>query len=186
VISIHPTKEIKKYIFNSRYKKLFDKSILPEIRKRKIGIEELRRELEKKQIYGEEAELFVLEFERIRLKNKVGIDWVAEYSVAEGFDVLSFHDIESIGNDRFIEVKSYSSKPYFFWSRNEMDIARIKADNYFLYLVDRDKMNQNGYEPIMIQNPHKNILANIIWIKEIEKYRIELDSNFSSQPSLLY
>ena len=66
------------FIINSRYKKLFDKIILPEIKKRKIGIEELRKSLEQNNIYGEEAELFVLKYERDRLNNKVGIDWVAE------------------------------------------------------------------------------------------------------------
>jgi len=176
IISTHPTKEIKKYIFNSRYKKIFDKSILPEIRKRKIGIDELKRDLEQKQIYGEEAELFVLDYEKKRLNNKFGIDWVAEYSVAEGFDVSSFETVDSELNDRFIEVKSYSNKPYFFWSRNEMNIARIKGDNYYLYLVNRDEMHLELYTPIIIQNPHKSVLNNSMWIKEIEKFKIELRS----------
>jgi hypothetical protein len=174
VIRIHPTKEIKKYILNPRYKKLFDKCILPEIKKRKIGIEELKKDLEQKQIYGEEAELFVLAYERKRLNNKVGIDWVAEYSVAEGYDILSFNTEKSISNDRCIEVKSYSNNPYFFWTRNEMDVARIKSDEYFLYLINRDELGNENYEPLIIQNPYLIVLNGIEWIKEIEKYRIEL------------
>jgi len=174
VIQIHPTKELSKYILNSRYKKIFDKIILPEIKKRKIGIEELRKSLEQQQIHGEEAEIFVLNFERERLDNKIGIDWVAEYSVAEGYDISSFQQVESEYNDCFIEVKSYSGTPYFFWSRNEVDISRIKGDHYFLYLVDRSQMANDGYKPLIIQNPFKEVFNDENWLKQIEKYKIEL------------
>ena len=56
------------YIINLRHKKLFDKTVLPEIKKRKIGIEEFKRTMELQQIYGEEAEKFVVDFEQKRLK----------------------------------------------------------------------------------------------------------------------
>lgn len=175
VIEIHPTKRINNYIFNSRYKKLFDKVILPEIKKRKIGIEELQKSLEQKQIYGEEAEKFVLNYEKNRLKNKEGIDWVAKYSVADGYDIASFNSVESKLHDRFIEVKSYAGSPYFYWSRNEMDVARIKKNDYFLYLVDRNQIKKESYEPLIIQNPYVNILQNESkWDKTVEKIKIEL------------
>ncbi|HLA55454.1 MAG TPA: DUF3883 domain-containing protein [Flavobacterium sp.] len=174
VIQIHPTPELKKYIINSRYKKLFDKTILPEIKKRKIGIDEFKKSMEQQQIHGEEAEKFVLEFENVRLDYKSGIDWVAEYSMAEGYDVSSFESIESIINDRFIEVKSFDGNPCFFWSRNELDISRIKGESYYLYLIDRSKMKDFGYEPLIIRNPFKNLLHNSSWNQRIEKYRFEL------------
>ena len=99
---------------------------------------------------------------------------MAEYSVAEGFDILSFNTTDSLENDRYIEVKSYSKNPYFYWSKNEIDVAHKKANNYFLYLIDRDKITQSDYEPIIIQNPIIHIFNNAQWIKEIENYRIEL------------
>ncbi len=173
IIQIHPSKELKKYILNSRYKKIFDKIILPEIKKRKIGLEDLKKSFDQQQIYGEEAELFVLKFEKERLENKDGIDWVAEYSIAEGYDISSYQSKESVTNDLFIEVKSFIGNPYFFWSRNEMDVSRIKGDSYFLYLVNRNKINERDYKPLMIQNPFKNVLSNNDWIKKIEKYKIE-------------
>ena len=132
--------------------------------------------MEQKQIYGEEAELFILAFERTRLNNKKGIDWIAEYSVAEGYDIISFNTISSTKNDRCIEVKSYSGSPYFFWSRNEMDIARIKGDEYYLYLVDRNQINNEDYTPIVIQNPYKNVLNGTEWIKTVDKYKVELNN----------
>ena len=174
VIQIHPTKELSKYILNARYKKIFDKIILPEIKKRKIGIDELKKSMVQQQIHGEEAEIFVLNFEKQRLKNKDGIDWVAEYSVAEGYDISSFQEMESENNDCFIEVKSYVGTPYFYWSRNEVDISRIKGDHYFLYLVNRNQMKNVDYKPLIIQNPFKAVLDNEDWIKQVEKYKIQL------------
>jgi hypothetical protein len=174
IIKIHPTDTIKKFIINSRYKKLFDKTILPIIRKKRMGVDDFEKYMEQSQINGEEAEKFVLEYEKQRLDNKEGIDWVAEYSVAEGYDISSFITKDSKLNDCFIEVKSYFGSPYFFWSRNEIDVARIKGENYCLYLVDRKNMNEPEYCPMIIRNPYINILKNNKWLKQIEKYKISL------------
>lgn len=173
VLKEHPTQRFNKYIINSRYKKIFDKEVLPEIKKRKTGIEELRRLLEQNQIYGEEAEKFVLEFEKNRLNGEKEIDWVAEYSTSDGYDIASYETVNSSELDRFIEVKSYSGEPYFFWSRNEIDIARIKKSSYYLYLVDRSSMNSSGYSPMIIQDPYNNVLKNDSeWGQTIEKIKL--------------
>ena len=175
VLQEHPTKEFNKYIINGRYKKLFDKLVLPEIKKRKVGIEELQKSLEQKQIYGEEAEKFVLSFEHKRLNGNKIIDWVAEYSANDGYDIASYEDETSTEHDRFIEVKSFSEKPYFFWSRNEMEIARIKKLRYYIYLVNRDNMSDPDYTPIMIRDPFSNIYKNESdWDQTIEKIRFEI------------
>ncbi|NVJ47011.1 MAG: DUF3883 domain-containing protein [Cytophagia bacterium] len=175
VISDHPTKEFNKFIINGRYKKVFDKIVLPEIRKRKVGVEELMKSLEQKRINGEEAEIFVREFEEKRLKHKKEVDWVAEYSAAEGYDIASFETELSKKHDRFIEVKSYERTPYFYWSRNEMEIARIKKGSYYLYLVDRKKMDDEDYVPMMIQNPYLNLVEtkNEQWRSVVDKIRFD-------------
>jgi len=178
-IKSHPTTELNSFIINNRYKKLFDKTVLPEIKKRKIGIEEFRKAMEQKQIYGEEAEKFVLNFEFIRLKKQKEIDWVAEYIVNEGYDIASYnHESDELLN-RFIEVKSYDGEtPYFFWSRNEYSVAKRKKDYYWLYLVNRSEMNREDYVPIMVQNPFDTILRDDeVWDKQIEKYKIEFISH---------
>lgn len=175
VIKTHPTTELNSFIINNRYKKLFDKTVLPEIKKRKIGIEEFRKAMEQQQIYGEEAERFVLNFEFMRLNEQKEIDWVAEYIVNEGYDIASYnHESDELPN-RFIEVKSYEGKtPYFFWSRNEYSVAKLKKCDYWLYLVNRSEMIKAGYVPIMVQNPYEKILSNDEnWDKQIEKYKIE-------------
>lgn len=175
-IKTHPTTELNSFIINNRYKKLFDKTVLPEIKKRKIGIDEFRKAMEQQQIYGEEAEKFVLNFEFARLNEQKEIDWVAEYIVNEGFDIASYnHELDELPN-RFIEVKSYDGEtPYFFWSRNEYTVAKRKKDDYWLYLVNRSEINKTEYVPIMIQNPYEEILNNDEnWDKQIEKYKVEL------------
>lgn len=175
MISEHPTPEFRSYIVNQRYKKLFDKSVLPEIKKRKIGIEELRKSMEQQQIYGEEAERFVLQFEAARLENKKEIDWIAEYVVNAGYDIASYNKIEDEQPNRFIEVKSYDGpKGYFYWTKNEYQVAKLKGENYWIYLVNRTKMNIDGYQPEQYQDPFNTILGehNIDWIEEVDKYKI--------------
>lgn len=180
IIYPHPTPEIKNYIINSRYKKLFDKSILPEIKKRKIGIEELNISIRQQQINGEEAEMFVVAFETKRLNNIKDVNWVAEYVANEGFDIISYNSDDDDDYNRFIEVKSYQGEiPYFFWSRNEFSVAKQKKELYWLYLVNRDKINDENYVPQMIQNPSKSILDNDNWMKEVDKYKIyKLPKNY--------
>jgi hypothetical protein len=180
-IKAHPTIELNSYIINTKYKKLFDKTVLPEIKRRKIGIEEFKNSIELQQIYGEEAEKFVLDFEYRRLNKLKEIDWVAEYIVNEGYDIASYNNENDKSYNRFIEVKSYDGDtPYFFWSRNECNVARIKKDNYWLYLVSRKKIDKIGYKPIMVQNPYVKILNNDNWKKEIDKYKIVLkDKNLT-------
>lgn len=178
-IKTHPTTELNSFIINNRYKKLFDKTVLPEIKKRKIGIEEFKQAMEQQQIYGEEAERFVLNFEFARLNQQKEIDWVAEYIVNEGYDIASYnHESDELPN-RFIEVKSYDGNtPYFYWSRNEYNVAKIKKEKYWLYLVNRSKIKLTGYAPITIQNPFLTILDdNINWDKQIEKYKIAMINN---------
>jgi hypothetical protein len=175
VLKTHPTVELSSFIINNRYKKLFDKVVLPEIKKRKIGIEEFRKSMEQQQINGEEAERYVLKFEFLRLNQQKEIDWVAEYIVNEGYDIASYnHESDGLPN-RFIEVKSYDGgTPYFFWSRNEYSEAKRKKDQYWLYLINRSEITDTNYLPKMIQNPFESILNDDLnWDKEIEKYKIE-------------
>jgi len=173
VLKVHPTNEINNLIINSRYKKIFDKVILPEIKKRKIGIEEFKKSMEQQQIYGEEAEKFVLKFEHNRLGGIKEIQWIAEYTVNAGYDIASFENANDKEPNRFIEVKSYDGqKPYFFWSKNEMEVAKRKLNEYWLYLIDRKEIDKKDYKPHCIQNPSINVLENIEWDKTIDKYKI--------------
>lgn len=143
--------------------------------KRKFSLAELKTHLIMQEQCGEQAELFVLELERKRLQGHPAISnirRVSEDYVNAGYDVESFNDKTSVFIDRYIEVKSFSGDATFYWSRNEIQVARDMADKYFLYLVDRSKLSQPGYVPRIYQNPHARIFENAYWEKEPETWRI--------------
>lgn len=174
---VHPDEIIKKYIINTKFKKLFDAKILPQVKKRKMGIDELDKRLAKQRINGEEAEEFVLAFEKDRLKqssNHKKVIKISDYDVAAGYDVVSFEDGDSEIHDRFIEVKSYVGDFNFFWSENEIEVSRRKSKQYFLYLVDRDKMNQSGYIPEIIQDPYTTVYNDDKWDLKPKKFHVSI------------
>lgn len=171
----HPDAHIKKYIINSKYKKIFDLEVMPEIKRRKIGIDQLELSLERNQIHGEQAETFALEYEQKRLASHPklsNVEIISFYDVMAGYDVVSYNDASSVELDRFIEVKSFASSPSFHWSRNEMDVARIRRDKYFLYLVDRDRMDDPNYAPIIIQDPYDKVMNDSEWTKRVDSYYV--------------
>ena len=172
-LRIHPDRAIQKFIVNSRYRKIFDVNVLPEIKKRKVGIEELQRQLDRQRVLGEEAEKFVMKFEQARLSPHKEPELISPYWTAAGYDIASYDSFDSATHDRFIEVKSFASNPRFYWTKNEMDIARIKKEKYFLYLVDRNRTHEQDYSPIIIRNPYNNVLRNDTdWNKQVDKYLI--------------
>ena len=58
--------------------------------------------------------------------------------------------------------------PYFYWSKNEIKVAQLYKNNYWVYLVNREEMNNENYIPIMKQNPIKSILNKVKWSKDVE------------------
>ena len=167
----HPQFE-RKLIINSRWKKFFDSEITPKVRK-VLSLEELKEQIQKQEQGGKEAEKFVLEFERNRLNEKENIEWISPYDSNAGFDILSFHNTDDMQNNRFIEVKSYSGeKPHFYWTSNEINKAKELMGDYVIYLVNRDEISNEDYEPEMFFNPIESILNNNRWIKEVDKYHL--------------
>ena len=68
-------------------------------------------------------------------------------------------------------MKSYKGKkPYFHWSKNEVEKAQEIRDNYFLYLVNRDEIDSKNYSPLMIENPYLEVFNSLDWKKECEKW----------------
>ena len=72
--------------------------------------------------------------------------------------------------DKFIEVKSFSDREQFFWSKNEVQVAKILLDQYYLYLVDRRHEKDDNFCPIIIQNPYNSIYEDSKWHKETESW----------------
>jgi hypothetical protein len=141
---------------------------------RRISPEQLDESLAIKKEFGIEAERFVLNFETKRLGG-MDIEWVAEYAVNEGYDIASFNKASSSRFNRFIEVKSYSGNTeYFYWSKNEVMVSKIKQDKYWLYLINRDHIHRKDYKPRMIQNPYKSIFqTDNEWTKKSQLWKFE-------------
>jgi hypothetical protein len=154
-------------------------------KRRLISQEELLGNLEKQRAQGLLAEKWVLDYEKKRLaipelKEKIRI--ISDIDVQAGFDIISFNDLNSLHYDRFIEVKSFIGSIHFYWSKNESEIALIKGENYYLYLIDILQLGHVDYEPLIIQNPIKLLHEDPNWIVETQNYFIsKINSNFQKQ-----
>lgn len=173
---IQDSSKLKLYI-NNQFKKTTEDFIFPLIEKRytKTGLtpEGLKKFLEAQEKHGLEAELFVLEYERKRLSGHYrvkDIQHVAAFNVGAGFDILSFTNNQSYILDREIEVKSFVGIPSFYFSRNEYNRSEQNKEGYVIYLVDREKMKNENYNPITIENPFDKLKNAKNWSCTIENY----------------
>ncbi|HSH92817.1 MAG TPA: DUF3883 domain-containing protein, partial [Roseimicrobium sp.] len=124
--------------------------------RRSKSAERLEAELAQQAEHGEAAELWVLEFERMRLRDHPFRDQVRRISpinVSAGYDIASFAGLESLRHDLFIEVKSHGTRKAFHWSRNEIETALVFGEEYALYLVDRSRQADPAYAPQIITAP---------------------------------
>lgn len=143
-------------------------------RRKKFTLEQLLKQQEDQSKRGPEAEEFVLELEKKRLpKMAQKIKRISDFDVAAGYDIVSYESYETEHYDRFIEVKCYIGFPHFFWSENESDVARIKADKYLLCLVDYARIGEPGYQPEFIRNPYETIFNGEEWLVNAASYRIQ-------------
>ena len=135
---------------------------------------ELKKRLKSDELAGEKAELFVVKYEKKRLgvegENKV--KRISEIDVTAGYDIVSANSPNSTVANRFIEVKAVSENG-FYWSKNEYDIAKLLAADYYLYLVDLSKIDDDNYEPDIIHNPVQHIMENNLWLVEPQSYHIQ-------------
>lgn len=147
--------------------------------KKMFSLEQLKKRLAKNEVAGELAEQFVLNYERRRLpdnmKNKIRI--ISSIDVTAGYDVVSYESCSSKEIDRFIEVKAVNHEMGFFWSENEYEIAKLKGNKYYLYLVNLDKIRNKNYEPIMICNPANTIMKSENWLVETQTYHVRYIPN---------
>ena len=120
-------------------------------------LKELEKDLVAKKERGAEAEKYVLLLEKNRLKNHPNFSEIRQISddnVGAGYDIESFQSMDSVKLDKFIEVKSYKETKIFYWSVNEIKVARNLADKYTIVVVNYNKINEEGYQPKEISNPY--------------------------------
>ena len=92
---------------------------------------------------GYAAEELIVEHERSRVGSGYSdrIDHISTRNCAAGYDIRSV-SLEADGEvvPRFIEVKAVSSVSFqFYWSLNEVNVARILSHWYHLYLLPVDR-----------------------------------------------
>ena len=160
---------------NPIFQELFENEIIPLLNKidyeelkseKKLTVEDLKNIQQILESLGYEAEQFVLEYEKNRLRNhpkREKIKLISGIDTNAGYDIVSFNSLESNDIDRFIEVKSYSGEIGFYWSSNEVKVAKRKRKKYYLYLVNRYSMRKKDYEPLMIQDPYSEIFSKNTW-----------------------
>lgn len=142
--------------------------------KKKLTQAELLQKLKEHQEDGEKGEIFVMEYEKLRLKGKgLSPKRVSVIDVGAGYDILSCQDSASDYYNRYIEVKSFRGQPHFFWSSNEKNIAEALGCNYYLYLVNLNELEKspNTYIPQIICNPANDLFTDE-WLVEPDSYRI--------------
>ena len=141
-------------------------------RRKRVSLEQLRKALEHEQEVGDAGEEFVANFERNRLspEKALMVMRVSQVDVAAGYDIVSFNDDNSVGIDRFIEVKTFIGAKHFHWSANEIDVAKLRRELYYLCLVDYNRISEPGYEPEFIRNPYEMVYDSSSWLREPDSY----------------
>ena len=171
-ISIKPDND--SYVINNKYNDIFIKKI----NYGEMSLEVFRQKQCAQDELGLSAEREIIDFEIKRLTNisikPEDIEHTSQKNVYAGYDIKSF---ENYLNDnllkitRYIEVKAVSLPEYnFYWSRNEIEKAKIFGGKYYLYLIPVKAKNTFDFENLLIiNNPFENIYLNHSdWIKHQE------------------
>lgn len=149
---------------------------------------------------AEKAENDAVEIEKKRLKtlgrNASEIKLVRRISDLEpnaGYDVRSYNGVTPIYDyDRFIEVKcTEGPKLKFFWSPNQVKVAKILGDQYWIYcFINYSNENIGNVPPVIIKNPIKMIkdipALSIKTFKFIVKQESEIDGYLIEKESPKY
>jgi len=170
-------------LINKVFYEHFNKRIISGLNKislkkrgRKFTVDEIKNKIKENEELGKLAEEYVIKYERgTRLKehpNKDLIQRISDEYNSAGYDIESFNDSHSISINRYIEVKSYQKDIIFFISNKELRKSKEIADEYFLYLVDRDKMNNESYKPLVFKNPYE-IIFNTEFVDGVFKFGLQ-------------
>ncbi len=144
-------------------------------RKNHLKEEELFNRFLRQNEIGKKGEDIALEFEKNRVRNfepelvnKVKL--ISSEAVDKGYDIDSFNEDRS---PRYIEVKTTETEEYrFFISRNELKVANLNVNNYWLYFV---KISADGIHNI-IGFPNANCyFESGFFSKDATHYEVEFD-----------
>lgn len=134
----------------------------------------LEKNVEARNELGHAAEEQIVKYERQRIGTEYAdrVDHVSMRNSAAGYDIQSV-SIETNGQviPRLIEVKAVSPRTFqFYWSKNEVTIARTLSHWYYLYLLPVNRKGQFNTDKLMvIPDPYNTILLeDSNWITETD------------------
>ncbi|MFC5703051.1 DUF3883 domain-containing protein [Cohnella faecalis] len=141
------------YFLDSDFNFLIDGSRVNNVTTEKILLEQLELQHE----IGLEGELWVVEYEKARIKkDHLGkgsqVERVSEQNVSLGYDVYSL--VEPFEDERCIEVKTSRSPDIsFYLTPNELTVAKMYGERYWIYLLVGKKKNMDPSKVYRIKNP---------------------------------
>lgn len=166
--------------FNNRFTYLFEFAT----RRKSLSPNHLKKIRDKQEKLSSQAEKFVFEIEKSKFSSNVKlqkkIELTAAYNINAGYDIKSFEIVGGVIEDKFIEVKSVSKNDYrFFFTKNEMRIAKLKKNEYHLFLLPvLENCKFDIENAIVIRNPMKYLYnENNNWPREIEVVSFHFDKN---------
>ena len=113
---------------------------------------------------GLDVECAVVDYERDRLGPQLAgaVLHIAREHPLANYDIESVTLTRGKPNPRFIEVKAVSPHSFrFFWSKQEVETARLLGASYFLYLVPVDSMRRaNVHAMRIVENPYTSVCKN--------------------------
>lgn len=144
--------------------------------KQPFTLDQLMKINERKRKTGLEAENLILRYEADRLRSLGISDYKPNHVAMDlslGYDILSYDIKDKVIIKRFIEVKATSESYGFFWSKNELNVAKKFSSQYFLYLLPHNQDNFFIESLSIIKNPYHSIFKdNKDWNVDCENYFI--------------
>ncbi len=143
---------------------------------------ELKRRLEAQEALGWRVEQEIMRFERHRVGRRLEkqVKQISVRDVAAGYDVLSVTRCEDGATvPRYIEVKAVSANDFqFFWTANEVAMAKLFGSWYYLYLVPIVSGGRVDVDNLqVIADPYKVVLGSgSKWFVETGVMKCSLES----------
>jgi len=163
----------KKYIISDEYFHIYS-----ELRKRfQLSLGKFLKIIQKQDKISKAAELEIIKYEKKRLFDFPNlakkVEHISVKNVLAGYDIKSYTENVRSGNHlpRYIEVKVVSVIDYrFFWTRNEIECAKLYGKNYYLYLIPVLSSNKFDLDNmIIIKNPYLNVYRKEDkWLRKVE------------------
>jgi hypothetical protein len=131
---------------------------------RRLSPSVLQGNIKDREAIGWAAEEVILSYERDRVGPGFAhlVDHVSVRNVATGYDIKSLTLLgRGFTIPRYVEVKAVSGRALtFYWTANEIKMASLLGQGYYLYLLPVTRQGQFCLERLrVVQNAHVAVLG---------------------------